>query len=73
MLILHGEQDGFVRVEDGEGIAAAAPDHVTLRRFPGLGHALSPTEDPARDGFGPMDEAAIAALLEWLEVHAGVR
>lgn len=66
VLILHGEMDGFVPVTDGDAIAAAAPDFVTLRRFPGLGHALSPTEDPARDGFGPMDEAAIEALLAWL-------
>lgn len=69
VLILHGEQDGFVPVTDGEAIAAAAPEHVTLRRFPGLGHALSATEDPARDGFGPMDEAAIGALLEWLRAQ----
>nr|PZN72564.1 MAG: hypothetical protein DIU55_05720 [Bacillota bacterium] len=73
VLILHGEQDGFVPVKDGEAIAAAAPAFVTLRRFPGLGHALSPTEDPARDGFGPMDEAAIAALLEWLKAQTGTR
>jgi len=73
VLILHGEQDGFVPVEDGEAIAAAAPDTVTLRRFPGLGHALSPTEDPARDGFGPMDEQAVVALLEWLGEQTGGR
>jgi len=71
VLILHGEADGFVPVTDGDAIAAAAPDRVTLRRLPGLGHALSPTEDPARDGYGPMDEAAVTALLEWLRAQAG--
>lgn len=69
VLVLHGEADGFVPVSDGEAIAAAAPDHVTFRRFPGLGHALSPTADPARDLFGPMDEAAVDALLTWLRAQ----
>ncbi|BAD39682.1 alpha/beta hydrolase [Symbiobacterium thermophilum] len=73
VLILHGEHDGFVPVSDGEAIAAAAPETATLRRLPGLGHALSPTADPARDEFGPMDEAAIAALLEWLQAQAAAR
>lgn len=69
VLVLHGEADGWVPVEDGAAVAAAAPDSAALRRFPGLGHALSPTEDPARDQFGVMADEPIAALIEWLDAQ----
>jgi len=66
VLVLHGEQDGWVPVTDGEQVAAAAPERLTLKRFPGLGHALSPTIDPAQDSFGPMADEPIQALIDWL-------
>lgn len=69
VLILHGEADGWVPVTEGEKVAAAAPDQVTLKRYPGLGHALSPVSGPAEDSFGVMDEQPIRAMIDWIAVN----
>jgi uncharacterized protein len=69
VLVLHGELDGWVPVAEGEKVAAAAPDRVTLKRYAGLGHALSPTEKAWADGFGVMDGAPIADMVAWLKAR----
>lgn len=68
-LLLHGDRDGWVPVTDGEKIAAAAPDRTTFKRFSELGHALSPTADPAQDSFGVMEDAAIQAVIDWVKAR----
>ena len=40
-LVLHGEDDPFVRVEHGRDCAAKIPDAV-LRTIPGMGHDFAP-------------------------------
>jgi uncharacterized protein len=64
-LLLHGENDGWVPLADSEAIAEASGADIEV--FPGLGHALSPTENPAEDAFLPMDDSAIDALVAWLD------
>lgn len=69
VLVLHGEQDGWVPVTEGEKVQAANPERVTFKRYPGLGHALSPTSVPAADRFGVMADAPVSDLVSWLESH----
>lgn len=56
-------------VTDGEAVAQAAPDRVTFRRYPDLGHALSVTENPAEDTFKVMDPQPIADVIAWIKGH----
>jgi fermentation-respiration switch protein FrsA (DUF1100 family) len=69
VLVLQGSKDGFIPVSDGEAVAQAAPDRVTFRRYPDLGHALSVTENPAEDVFKVMDPRPIADIAEWIKAH----
>jgi pimeloyl-ACP methyl ester carboxylesterase len=66
VLVLHGEQDGWTSVTDGERIAGAARHRISFRRYPGLGHALDLTTDPALDAFGEMAEQPIQDIADWL-------
>jgi pimeloyl-ACP methyl ester carboxylesterase len=65
-LILQGVNDGWVSKDNAAIIHDAAPDLVTVKLYEGLGHALSPTEDPAEDAFNVMDAAPIADLAAWI-------
>lgn len=69
VLVLHGDRDGYVPLADGEKVAGAAPDRVTLKQYAALGHALSPVAEPARDTFGPMADQPITDLIAWLNGH----
>lgn len=68
ILVLHGAMDGWVSVEVVQDFADAS-DQVTIRTFDNLGHGLSVTEQAAADWFGMMDDAPIAALIEWIGEH----
>ncbi len=48
ILLIHGEEDGFVPCEMGRRIAAAAPDRIELHTFPGAGHGTSYLSDTER-------------------------
>jgi len=67
VLILHGDMDGWVPLVEGESIAEALGEQATLNTYEGLGHALSPTEILAEDGFRVMDAAPIADAAEWVQ------
>lgn len=66
-LLLHGENDGWVSVENAEAIVEASPDNTTLIIYPELGHALSTTVILAEDGFYPMDTDPLVDLVAWLD------
>lgn len=66
ILLLHGERDGWIPIQASEAIAAAAPDKVSFRRYPTLGHALSPTERLAEDSFYAMANQPIQDIQEWI-------
>lgn len=65
-LVLSGNTDGLVPPRDAFLIKASAPGRVQLRRYPGLGHALSPTTDPSTDTFGVMDDKPIRDVINWV-------
>lgn len=69
VLLIHGEMDGWVPVEDAQTIADANPETVTLKTYATLGHALSVTDDMATDAFGVMDDAPINDIIAWLGEH----
>ena len=48
-LIIHGEEDEFIAISNGEEIAAAANDPSLFWRVPGGGHSTIPDVDP--DGY----------------------
>lgn len=56
VLVLQGSHDVFAPPENGERLAAEAPERVTLVTIAGAGHALLP-EQPV---------AIAAAILDWL-------
>lgn len=66
-LLLHGENDGWTAVSGANAIFEANPETVTLNAYPDLGHALSITENPAEDGFYPMEIEPLQDLIEWLQ------
>lgn len=68
VLVLHGESDGWVPVSVAQALADAA-EQAELVTFEGLGHALSPTGNPAEDVFGVMDQAAVDAIAAWVNAH----
>lgn len=65
-LLLHGEEDGWTAVSGAEAIFEANPETVTLNIYPGLGHALSLTDNPAEDGFYPIEAEPLQNLVAWL-------
>jgi len=65
-LLLQGENDGWVPVRSAEAIQSTAPEQVTLITYPGLGHALSLTENPAEDVFGVMDDQPLQDISAWI-------
>ncbi len=65
-LLLHGEDDGWTAISGAETIAEANPETVTLNRYPGLGHALSLTDNPAEDGFYPIEAEPLQDLVAWM-------
>ncbi|MBX3014896.1 MAG: alpha/beta hydrolase [Caldilineaceae bacterium] len=69
ILVLHGDRDGWIPVEAAIAIAGAAPDRVTLLRYPTLGHALSPTERMAEDSFYEMAEEPIQDMIAWIQAQ----
>jgi uncharacterized protein len=66
VLLLHGENDGWVSLADAQTIAEAAPEQVTFNAYPGLGHALSETTLPAEDDFGVMSDEPVADMIRWI-------
>lgn len=66
ILLLHGEQDGWIPIRAAEAIAEAAPQTVTFIRYPTLGHALSPTTNPAEDSFYTMASEPIQDMIQWI-------
>ena len=64
VLLLHGERDGWVALAHAERIAAA--ENARLIAYEGLGHALSPVNQPAEDSFGVMAEQPVADLIDWV-------
>ena len=50
ILLIHGEDDGFVPCDMSREIAAACASPVRLETFPGAGHGASYLSDPARYG-----------------------
>ncbi len=65
-LILQGEHDGWVPLRSAQAIQANAPEQVTLITYPGLGHALSLTKNPAEDVFTVMDSQPIQDISAWI-------
>ena len=66
ILLLHGENDGYVPIGYSEQIAEALPQQATLLSYEGVGHALSPAEIPAFDSFGVMIDMPIADTITWI-------
>lgn len=66
VLLLHGTTDGWVPVTVVDELQAADPERVTVNVYEGLGHALSPTDNPALDAFDAMDAAPINDMAAWI-------
>jgi uncharacterized protein len=66
VLLLHGENDGWVPVSSAEAIAETAPELVTLNIYEGLGHALSESDVPAEDTFNVMADEPLEDLIAWI-------
>ena len=66
VLLIHGENDGWVPLSSGQALAKAS-DNTTLISYEGLGHALSPVENPAEDSFTEMAEDPIQDIITWMQ------
>ena len=69
VLILHGDNDGYVPLREGEAIAAALGEQAQLNIYAGLGHALSETAIPAIDNFEEMAQQPIDDMLAWINAQ----
>ncbi len=60
VLLVHGEWDSIVPIENGERLHAAAPDHSVLERLPSTGHFGS---------WWDLDGRVEALTMEWFDRH----
>jgi len=68
VLVLHGEADANIDVDDARALAAqlCARRDVTVRIYPRLGHSLGAASDPVHDDFRPIDAAPLRDAAEWI-------
>ncbi|HEX7046312.1 MAG TPA: alpha/beta fold hydrolase [Gammaproteobacteria bacterium] len=66
-LILHGENDANVPVDNGQRIAKALGDNATYIEYPQLGHSLGRAETIAQDDFLPIEEKPLDDMANWLK------
>lgn len=66
VLILHGTNDGYVPLVEGQMIADALGEQAQLNIYEDLGHALSETANPAIDNFEPIAQVVLDDMAAWL-------
>jgi len=68
VLVLHGEADANIAVDDARALAAQVEGNAlyTVRIYPGLGHSLGQSENPIADDFRRVDASPLADAARWI-------
>lgn len=67
VLLLHGENDANVPVDNARRLADALGANATFIEYPGLGHSLGAAKTIAKDDFRPIAAAALTDMTGWLK------
>jgi pimeloyl-ACP methyl ester carboxylesterase len=71
VLILQGENDGNIDPSAASALDREHRPQLTIRFYPGLGHALGPAASAQEDTFQPPAAEPLQAIGDWMHLTAG--